>query len=79
MSSMNVAYLRTAISSRRAKLVKLGRTFQPLVIYAGTASDIKSVYVVIAQTVYKVNALLQVVDVELKGWGPFFAVAENVI
>lgn len=46
--------------------MKLGRTFQPLVMYIGTATEIKCVYVVIAHTVYKVNSLLQGVDMTFK-------------
>lgn len=58
--------LQTAISSRRTKLVKLGRTFQPLIIYTGTICDILNIYVVVGQTIYKVNSLLQGVDVAFK-------------
>lgn len=61
------ADLKVVLDTRRTKLKKIGKTLQPFVVFVGTKiTQIAHCYVVAGEICYKVDKLLEAVDVCFK-------------
>jgi hypothetical protein len=60
--------MQEAIARRRDRLFNMGVVMQPMVVIVGELNDIKAAYVVVDDTIWKVQSALKTVDICFKAY-----------